>query len=101
MARPVLVFYLEIGNLPPEDVATYFEMVSDRIGNFDNEYHKIIIPTKTGESRVDLLSPNLVYSDEKDIKKFKTSSKRLIKETEQLLRRMPYLSRNILLIEKT
>jgi hypothetical protein len=99
--KPVIVFYVNVGNLSEQDVHQYLEMVRENVGDFNGEYHKLVIPVRDQETRVDLLTPNLIYAEKEDLEKFKQASNRLFFETEQLLKRMPYLSRNILLIEKT
>jgi hypothetical protein len=100
MAKPVIVFYIYVGNLDERDVAIYVETVKESTIYLENDYHRIVIPTREGETKVEMLSPNIITLNDKVIQKLKQSSKKLIFETEQLLDRMPFLSKQILLIEK-
>lgn len=102
--KPILVFYVNVGNLSEIDVYEYVQIVKESITDeLSDDYYKMVIPVRgEQETRVDCLNPNfmIIGDSENEYKEMKSSMKRIIFESDQLLKRMPHLSRNLLLIEK-
>jgi hypothetical protein len=96
--KPVLVFYINVGNMDIIDVVSYIELVKNSTGHIKG-YEQIFIPVRNRDSEVQCLNP--YYLDKKEeIRKMKHTLKELGFNTNKLLDSMPYLSRKILMIEK-
>ncbi len=102
MAKPIIVFYINVGNIDELDIALYMDAIRESTSIIEDDYHRLMIPVRgDSKTKIELLSTNIIVSDNKEINKLLQKNKRLVFETEQLLKRMPSLSKNILLIEKT
>ncbi len=96
--KPILVFYINVGNLDQLDVAAYLDLVKNTTSHIKG-YEQIFIPVRNKDSEVQCLNP-YVLNNKKDIKKMKHTLKEMGFNTNKILDSMPYLSRKMLMIEK-
>lgn len=66
----IIAIYLNIGNLNPSEIDKYMQNYSERlkINNDQIEMHAIIIPIRTGETRIECLYPNYIVQSIKNDK---------------------------------
>jgi hypothetical protein len=64
MDRIILVFYVDIGNISPEDCQTYLSRVNDSVLIPDDNIIQYIIPIRGENSRIECLNPKLVTEQE-------------------------------------
>jgi hypothetical protein len=96
--KPVLVFYINVGNMDNIDIVSYIDLVKNSVSHIKG-YEKMFIPVRNRDSEVQCLNP--YYLDQKEeVRKMKHTLKELGFNTNKLLDSMPYLSRKILMIEK-
>ena len=96
--KPILVFYINVGNLDQLDVVSYIDLVKNSISHIKG-YEQIFIPVRNKDSEVQCLNPYYL-DNKKEVKKMKHTLKELAFNTNKLLDSMPYLSRKMLMIEK-
>jgi len=94
--KPVLVFYLNLENRDPEYVQRTLREVSQNYPRI-NGYEHIFVASN--ETKVECLNPSIILEEEEK-NKIKNSIKRLTREFNYLIDRIPFLSKNMLLIEK-
>ena len=96
--KPVLVHYINVGNLDHQDTYQYIQEIIS-LCTYDGEYHSVFLPVKDQETRIDCLNP--VHIKECDGKeKFISKLNYLKHRTKEIVDKFPYTNRNILLIEK-
>ena len=96
--KPIIVHYINIGNLDPLDVRPYIEDVR-RMCTYDGEYHAIFIPVKDRETKIDCLNPVVLKNVEgKEV--FINKLNYLKYRTEEIIEKFPFTNNNILLVEK-
>lgn len=96
--KPVLVHYINIGNIDNLEVAEYINKIKD-ICTYDGEYHSIFIPVRDRETQVDCLNPVVLKNLEgKEV--FINKLNYLKHRTEEMIKNFPFINRNILLVEK-
>ncbi|MFW6272375.1 MAG: hypothetical protein ACOC2U_01180 [bacterium] len=61
----ILVYYISVIDLDPEDIPNYMERVRDKISIPDFNGHSIFIPVFTNETRIECINPK--YITEKDL----------------------------------
>ncbi len=100
MDKLILVFYIDVGNISPSEVAEYIEGIRDntRVGDI-NEVVQFYIPVRDQETRVECINPKFV-TDEDMIKKFEKQIKGVNSKCEQIMSAFPYFYKKRLLIEK-
>lgn len=59
----ILVYYINVGNLPDYDVQKYIEKVSKFVNDGTNNFVNYIIPVRGQETKVECLNPVQVKSD--------------------------------------
>ena len=96
--KPVLVHYINIGNLDNLEVSDYIERIKMTL-TYDYEYHCIFLPVREQSTRIEILNPQII--NEKDEKnKFISNLNNLKKQTEDMMKNFPFLNKKLLLIEK-
>jgi hypothetical protein len=94
--KPVLVFYLKLDNRNPEEVSRILRETSENYPRF-NGYEYIFVASN--ETKVECLNPSIILEKEEK-NKINNNIKRIIKEFNGLIDKIPFLSKNMLLIEK-
>jgi len=65
--QPIItVFYVNIGNLAPEDISEYMSKMASSVKEGVDDYPRVdyLIPVRTTESRVEVLNPRVVSNEE-------------------------------------
>jgi hypothetical protein len=96
--KPILVFYLNVGQMDNIDVVSYIDLVKSNIGHIKG-YEQLFIPVREKESEVQCLNP-YILDNKKEIKKMKHTLREIDFNTNKIIDSMPYLSKKILMIEK-
>ena len=78
-----LVFYLNIGSIPDENVSEYLHSFAEAF-TYDESIERIIVPTRKGESRVECINPVLLTDEQ--YKEVEEKVKNLKKEVETALK---------------
>lgn len=58
--KPLLVFYIDIALMPPEDANRYVEEYTKNFYKLSDEYKVIILPVRNGNTRVECINPIFV-----------------------------------------
>lgn len=75
-----LVCYLNIGNIPAEDVSEYLHKFAE-VFTYDESIEKIIVPIRKGESRVECINPVLLTEEQyKDVEEKINTLKQEVEE---------------------
>ena len=98
--KPVLVHYINVGNLDEADVQGYIGSIADSCkDSYKGEYHALFIPVRGQETKVECLNPiALDKGEERD--KIINNINNLKFNVGEMIRKAPYMSKNILLIER-
>ncbi len=97
--KPVIVHYINVGNIELSEVASYVYKVKDMC-TYDGEYHSVFIPVRDRETQIECLNPTSIKElDDKQV--FINKLNYLKHRTEEIIAKFPFTNNNILLIEKT
>lgn len=96
--KPLLVFYINIGNMDNYEVVNYIDLVKNSTSHIKG-YEQIFIPVKNRDSEVQCLNP-YYFDDKKEIKKMKHTLKELKFNIDNLIDLIPYTSRKMIILEK-
>jgi len=94
--KPILVFYIKTNHLPPCESYRILEDIKERHTKFEG-YEYLFIASD--ENKIECLNPSIIIEEEEK-NKIKSNIKRIVKENAHIIGRMPFLSKNMLLIEK-
>jgi hypothetical protein len=97
--KPVLVHYINIGNLDPMDIRNFMETLKDEI-NYNDEYHSVFLPVRNQDSKVECLNP-IFFEEGKEKRILKNRLNGISYKMNELIDRMPYINKNLLLTERT
>tara|TARA_R110000772_G_scaffold154486_1_gene265489 strand:- start:2001 stop:2297 length:297 start_codon:yes stop_codon:yes gene_type:complete len=96
--KPVIVHYINVGNIELSEVASYVYKVKDMC-TYDGEYHSVFIPVRDRETQIECLNPTSIKElDDKQV--FINKLNYLKHRTEEIIAKFPFTNNNILLIEK-
>jgi hypothetical protein len=96
--KPVLVHYVNVGNLDHTEISGYMQQIM-QLCTYDGEYHTVFLPVRNQETKIDCLNP--VHIKECDGKeKFINKLNYLKHRTKEIVDKLPYTNKNILLVEK-
>ena len=96
--KPVIVHYINIGNVDTRDVSPYINRVKDMC-TYDGEYHSIFIPVRDRETQIECLNPTSIKElDDKQV--FINKLNYLKHRTEEIIAKFPFTNNNMLLIER-
>lgn len=96
--KPVIVHYINIGNIELVEVSPYMDRVRGMC-TYDGEYHSIFIPVKDRETQIECLNPTSIKElDGKQV--FINKLNYLKHRTDEIIKKFPFTNTNILLIEK-
>ena len=96
--KPVIVHYINVGNIELLEVSLYMEKVKNMC-TYDGEYHSIFIPVRDRETQIECLNPTSIKELEgKQV--FINKLKYLQHRTDEIIKKFPFTNTNILLIEK-
>jgi len=96
--KPVIVHYINVGNIEFIDVSPYMDRVR-RMCTYDGEYHSIFVPVKDRETQIECLNPTSIKElDGRQV--FINKLNYLKHRTDEIIKKFPFTNTNILLIEK-
>ena len=96
--KPVIVHYINVGNIELLEVASYMHKVKDMC-TYDGEYHSVFIPVTDRETQIECLNPTSIKElDGKQV--FINKLNYLKHRTEEIIAKFPFTNTNMLLIEK-
>ena len=96
--KPVIVHYINVGNIELSEVASYVYKVKDMC-TYDGEYHSVFIPVRDRETQIECLNPTSIKElDDKQV--FINKLNYLKHRTEEIIAKFPFTNNNILLIER-
>ncbi len=96
--KPVIVHYINVGNIELIEVSSYMDRVRDMC-TYDGEYHSIFIPVTERETQIDCLNPISIKGlDDKQV--FINKLNYLKHRTDEIIKKLPFTNTNILLVEK-
>lgn len=74
----IYVYYLNIGNIPPQEVENYCKRILQKLedGLQDDNSISFLIPTRTGNTRLECINPVYITNEE------------LIKKHEELIKNL-------------
>ena len=96
--KPVLVHYINVGNLDHMDIRAYIEQIKNEC-NYDGEYHAVFIPVRGQDTKIECLNP-IIFEDSREKRNFVNRLNGMTYKVDELINKIPYMSRNILLIER-
>lgn len=62
--KPILVFYLNVGNLSPEEVEKFMERNKEKV-SFSDRADCVFIPIRDGETKVECVYPQYIAEESK------------------------------------
>ena len=96
--KPVIVHYINIGNIDVIDVSSYMDRVRGMC-TYDGEYHSIFIPVRDRETQIEFLNPTSIKEmDGKQV--FINKLNYLQHRTDEIIKKFPFTNKNVLLVEK-
>lgn len=96
--KPVIVHYINIGNIDVIDVSSYMDRVRGMC-TYDGEYHSIFIPVRDRETQIECLNPTSIKEmDGKQV--FINKLNYLQHRTDEIIKKFPFTNKNMLLVEK-
>jgi len=97
--KPVLVFYINVGNIASYEVLSYIDLVKNSVSHIKG-YEMIFIPVRKRDSEVQCLNSIALSSGDENKKEVKHSIKSLLYNANKMLESIPYISKSVLMVEK-